>query len=54
VPRRLDEVEAIGREGVVEVESHLLTSEPTHYPAVYLETPEHFTDLGKLASVKVW
>jgi len=46
-------VEPVGREGVVEVESHLIISEPAHYPAVHLETMEHLTDLRKFASIKV-
>lgn len=49
-----DEVEAVGREGVVEIEGYLLPREPTYYPAIYLEAPEHLTDFRKLTSVKVW
>lgn len=51
---KTDEVEAVGREGVVEVKGHLLTGEPACYPTVHLEIPEHLTDLWKLANIKVW
>ena len=51
---KADEVEAVGREGVVELQSDLLTGEPANDPAVYLESPEHLADLGKLASIEVW
>ena len=53
-PEKTDEVEAVGGEGVVEVEGHFFISEPVYCPAVHLETPEHRTDLGELASIKVW
>lgn len=32
---KTDEVEAVGREGVVEVKGHLLTGEPACYPTVH-------------------
>jgi hypothetical protein len=53
-PEKTDEMEVVGREGVVEVGGHFFIGEPAYYPAVHLETPEHRTSLGELASIKVW